>query len=894
VVKYSSPPNTGCCTSPSFTTEFFVANAPDGVIQNTNIVVTAGEHIGVIGTGGTVGTSYTTSGIHPTTINGQPTNLYRMGYQGPMAATAHTSNLWGQTTNGQIGRVELYWSPPSTAPNDAGVASVDSPATFCDGAQNIVATIKNYGINQINNVTVNWSFNGVLQTPVNHTTLLDTFGGTGPQTAQIVLGTKTFVANQTDDIEVWTTMPNGVVDTVTKNDSVMASVQPSLNGTFTINPAGIGATNYLTFADAVNDLNTYGVCGPVTFNVTDGVYAEQVSLGNIDGTSATNTITFQADPANTGPVELDYFGASTDNYIIRFNGASYVTFDGINAKTTGSYATVVRFEGGAHHNEVKNAVLSGQLTTSTSTNYAVVYSNGFDNAFNKIVDNEIMYGSYGVYFRGSSTSSLAPGIEISGNTFTDPYYYGMYFYYTDGLKVMHNEMSSSSNYTSGRGIHCYYGDNGLQIAGNVITNPSGNRWPRYGIYAYYCDGQDTARTVLANNMIHVGNPTSTTQHYGIYANNCNYTDMVYNNVVVEGTSTTGRAAYPYNGGNNACHNNNFLNYGNGYTVYALSGSYSMDHNNLATNGGNFGYYSGTVSDFTAWQAKGIGANSINVDSVFTNLDSLRTCHDSLYARGTVVNVIDDIDGDPRSATAPNIGADEFINDPNNFTIGDTVNFCGGSSVEIGATMNDATFLWSTGATTPTIVVTEAGTYSVTVDGACATGMTDDVVVYDRNPIANFTIGNGDAIRGFENTSTNGVSYSWDFGDGTTSTEVNPWHKYDENGQYEVSLTVMNECDTVTFTQTVSITVGINEVTMNDGLSIYPNPASEQINISLEGDVQQVQVEIYTITGQLETQHQLNLGNGIVETLDISNLKTGVYIFKMNTANNAITQRLVIE
>jgi len=37
-----------------------------------------------------------------------------------------------------------------------------------------------------------------------------------------------------------------------------------------------------------------------------------------------------------------------------------------------------------------------------------------------------------------------------------------------------------------------------------------------------------------------------------------------------------------------------------------------------------------------------------------------------------------------------------------------------------------------------------------------------------------------------------TSWSWDFGDGATSTEQNPWHQYDAPGAYTVSLTAANE------------------------------------------------------------------------------------------------------
>ncbi len=48
---------------------------------------------------------------------------------------------------------------------------------------------------------------------------------------------------------------------------------------------------------------------------------------------------------------------------------------------------------------------------------------------------------------------------------------------------------------------------------------------------------------------------------------------------------------------------------------------------------------------------------------------------------------------------------------------------------------------------------------------------------------------------FTNFSLNGVSYAWDFGDNTSSTEESPTHTYAEAGTYEVTLTTTGEAGT---------------------------------------------------------------------------------------------------
>ncbi len=58
---------------------------------------------------------------------------------------------------------------------------------------------------------------------------------------------------------------------------------------------------------------------------------------------------------------------------------------------------------------------------------------------------------------------------------------------------------------------------------------------------------------------------------------------------------------------------------------------------------------------------------------------------------------------------------------------------------------------------------------------------------------------------FMNFSQHAISYSWNFGDGNTSTEENPVHVYDEAGEYEVVLTATNsENVSAIYSETIDI------------------------------------------------------------------------------------------
>ena len=79
------------------------------------------------------------------------------------------------------------------------------------------------------------------------------------------------------------------------------------------------------------------------------------------------------------------------------------------------------------------------------------------------------------------------------------------------------------------------------------------------------------------------------------------------------------------------------------------------------------------------------------------------------------------------------------------------------------------------------------------------------------PIANFTTNNttvakGDSIMFTDQSTNNPTSWSWDFGDGSSSTEQNPTHTYNTKGNYSVSLTANNTYGSNTNTKTDYITV----------------------------------------------------------------------------------------
>ena len=129
-----------------------------------------------------------------------------------------------------------------------------------------------------------------------------------------------------------------------------------------------------------------------------------------------------------------------------------------------------------------------------------------------------------------------------------------------------------------------------------------------------------------------------------------------------------------------------------------------------------------------------------------------------------------------------------------------ISFKNNSSVSKG-TIAGYSWDFNDGTVTTTMSPTHSfdtlGTYTVsltaTSDQGCMASNSSDVTVHPR-PTAVFVSSNicdGDSTR-FQNHSSiaeGNITYSWDLGDGATSTDENPWHLYDTFGVYVVTMTV---------------------------------------------------------------------------------------------------------
>ena len=549
------------------------------------------------------------------------------------------------------------FSTIASAQDDAGIAAITQPAgTVCRGNADVEATLHNYGALNITTCTVQWNVNGVLQTPVN-------FNGTltpGSDTT-LVLGNYVFNGG-VYSIVAYSENPNGNMDADSSNDTSYTSVNTQLNGTYTI---GGVTPDYADFTSAVNDLNTIGICGAVTFDVRDGLYTEKLVINQVTGASSTNTITFQSESGDSSAVVLDIPSVDStlaNNYLIRLNGTDYLTLKQMTLSRSGisANARILDYTNVASYNLITGCHLLGVYNGITTNSLgALVYSSGgtpFNDSMNTFTNNLFENGSIGIYFNGVGTLSLENGTEISGNQFVNQFAFAMQLAYEQAPVITNNFITSVSNHPSYYGIYLSACLRNFVVSKNQLAS-----CPGHGFYLIDCSAFPVPRATLSNNFI------NTTDSSGITLLNGGNLDLVYNSVHVQGSTATD-AALAIRGTNYGVvvKDNALVNSGGGYAYViadsGFAGLVESDYNDLYTTGSDVGNYRGanqaTLAD---WQtAAAHDTNSITVDPAFVSASDLHATSLSFDNQGSpFAGILVDIDNDVRDGVTPDIGADEY-------------------------------------------------------------------------------------------------------------------------------------------------------------------------------------------------------------------------------------------
>jgi PKD repeat protein len=181
--------------------------------------------------------------------------------------------------------------------------------------------------------------------------------------------------------------------------------------------------------------------------------------------------------------------------------------------------------------------------------------------------------------------------------------------------------------------------------------------------------------------------------------------------------------------------------------------------------------------------------------------------------------------------------------------------------------------------------------------SCNSVRSDVTATINYSPLAGFEIENNDPTISFINISVDAETYFWDLGDGETSNEENPVHTYLEDDDYNVSLIASNQnCSDTTIQLVVIGTTGIENFEGVNGLELYPNPATEMINISFESTRSQViKFSIIDLYGRKIWSKNVRVSPGNYnESIDLDKYSKGVYYICIQSEKGKLTKKLIIK
>lgn len=236
--------------------------------------------------------------------------------------------------------------------------------------------------------------------------------------------------------------------------------------------------------------------------------------------------------------------------------------------------------------------------------------------------------------------------------------------------------------------------------------------------------------------------------------------------------------------------------------------------------------------------------------------------------------------------------------------------CIGDSFTLNSTVTGATtplYHWiadgglnDTTASDPVVTPNSSGFYTLIVTDSATGAETyarTFVKVSQNLPVADFAAQANGLRVGFIADTADVLTYTWDFGDGTsTATTKSIIHTYANDGTYEVTLTVNNICGTSTKTDSVTVTgTGIDESQLLGQVKLWPNPAVDVLQVELPTALAAMQPTLTVFDLQGRAVQQTTLGNASgVTAVSLNELLPGMYFVSIQTNNSTEIRKLLIQ
>lgn len=167
------------------------------------------------------------------------------------------------------------------------------------------------------------------------------------------------------------------------------------------------------------------------------------------------------------------------------------------------------------------------------------------------------------------------------------------------------------------------------------------------------------------------------------------------------------------------------------------------------------------------------------------------------------------------------------------------------------------------------------------------------------PVASFSMSTNNLCVSqpllLSSTSTNSpTTYAWTMSGGTpsVSTVANPTVSYASAGVYTISLIAANgfgSSSPVTQTVNVSTCIGIDETTNGKSVTLYPNPAKNELYVS--GLEKGTEITLFNMLGELVYKGRVESD---IEKINLTTQSPGLYIMRFVSQGKMITTKVIKE
>jgi predicted RNase H-like HicB family nuclease len=235
------------------------------------------------------------------------------------------------------------------------------------------------------------------------------------------------------------------------------------------------------------------------------------------------------------------------------------------------------------------------------------------------------------------------------------------------------------------------------------------------------------------------------------------------------------------------------------------------------------------------------------------------------------------------------------------TAGGTTTFCQGGSVQLTSSSATSNTWTPGGATTQAITASTGGSYTVSVpdpNGCGPQTSAPTVVTANSLPATPTITANGPLTfcdpGSVDLTSSSATGNVWTPGGATTQTIT-----ANADGSYSVTVTDGNGCVSAASAATVvdeEICIGVNEVAMVNSLNIFPNPASESLNIEFTAtEAICLEVRMTNTMGQLVYSDVKTTFSGTYKnTFSVSGFAIGNYNLQVITDKEMMNKKVIIK